>query len=532
MPSRPAVTLVAWVAGSIFGPRLAAAGSEAIRVEGGLIAGVGGASPEVRVFKGVPFAAPPLGDLRWRPPQPVAPWTGVRRADAFAPSELQIPRAENSITYEQRQTLSEDCLYLNIWTAAASPAERRPVLLYIHGGGFTIGEGTKPGYNGEGLCRKGAVVVTINYRLNIFGFFAHPELSAESGRSVSGNYGLLDMIAAIKWTRRNIAAFGGDPGRITIFGESAGSISVGALATSPLLRGDIRGAIAQSILYVKAPKLADLERKGARFAAAAGAGSIRDLRRMPADRLFKAYVSYGSDVLWWPVVDNWILKGNLLDEEANGNGPEFPVLTGSNADEGIVLNPAEGAAGLADRVRTLYGEREAKAFFRLYPAGSESAAVAAQNLAARDKIAWEHQRWAELRARRGRRTYVYFFTHAPPLPPGVRYYTGDRMLPEHLGAFHTGDIHYIFDSLDHVKRPWKAYDRELADAMSSYWVNFAAKGDPNGPGLPPWPEFGSSAKPVMELGDELRSVPPVLSKSAAEFWSENYARADCVWSLW
>jgi len=515
-----------------FRPQLPAARGDPIAVEGGLIAGSRGADPAVRVFKGIPYAAPPLGALRWRPPQPVPPWPGVRRADAFAPSELQVPRAENSITYEQRQTLSEDCLYLNVWTAAASPGEKRPVLLYIHGGGFTIGEGTKPGYDGEGLCRKGAVVVTINYRLNIFGFFAHPELSRESGRNVSGNYGLLDMIAAIKWTRRNIAGFGGDPDRITIFGESAGSIAVSALTTSPLLRGQIHGAIAQSILYVKAPGLADLEEKGARFAAATGARSIADLRQMPADQLFRDYLRLGATVLWWPVVDNWVLRGDLLSQEENGEGAAIPILTGSNADEGFVLNPAESAASLRTRIRALYGPAASQAFFRLYPADSDSAAAAAQNLAARDKIAWEHQQWAALRSRHGRRTYLYFFTHAPPLPAGVRYYSGDRLLPEHLGAFHTSDIHYIFNSLDQVKRPWQAYDRKLADIMSSYWVNFAARGDPNGAGLPPWPEFASSAKPVMELGDEVRPMRPVLTESASAFWGANYSRADSVWSLW
>jgi para-nitrobenzyl esterase len=397
------------------------------------------------------------------------------------------------------------------------------VLFWIHEGGFQWGEGTRDAVNGEALSQKGAVVVTINYRLNVFGFFAHPELSRESTRGVSGNYGLLDMIAAIKWTRRNIRWFGGDPKRITIFGESAGSSAVSGLAASPLVAGDIKGAIAESTLMIGLPTLSEEEDNGVKFAAFAKAKSVQELREMPADRLLSAFALFKSKIDMAPVIDGWVLPSDALSAETRSLAQPIPILTGSNADEGTDgINPVSAKLYI-EQSRRLYGDRAGR-FLALYPAGSEAEAASSQFAVNRDQQIWAHTRWAELHARNGHPSYLYFFTHAPPPPPAALYNYEGGLLPARLGAFHTGEICYVFESLNRVKRPWTLYDHKLAEIISSYWVNFAAHGDPNGKGLPFWPVFGDKPRPVMELGDLVRPIPLVLSGAKADFWQDDFVR--------
>ena len=496
-----------------------------VRVEGGMVIGVAEPMGGVQVFRGIPYAAPPVGDLRWRPPEPVQPWQGVRQAADFAPEAVQDETQDyntTSFAYPESQSVSEDCLYLNIWTAADSVRDRRPVMLWIHGGGFSWGGGGRGAYDGEALSRKGVVVVTINYRLNVFGFLAHPELSRESPRGVSGNYGLLDIIAAIKWTRRNIAAFGGDPDRITIFGESAGSIAVSALVASPLVKGDFKGAIAESILFMEARKLADAEVEGARFLGATGARSIGELRALSADRLFAAYVKSDAGIKTMPVVDNWVLDGDVFSAEARGSQNNVPILTGSNSDEGSTVVGPVSAPLFIERSRQIYGAGLDR-FLSLYPAVTDLEAAQSQLAGFRDRILWQHMNWAALHTRNHNRAYLYFFTHAPPLAPGSHFRNRDGgHLPGGIGARHEAEYCYAFDSLAHVKNPWRPIDAHLADVMSSYWANFAAKGDPNGDGLPMWPVYGSSREDVMELGDRVAAVSPVLSDAKARFWADEY----------
>src|SRR5579863_6409560 len=274
-----------------------------VRVENGSLSGAPGSSPDVKVYKGVPFAAPPVGDLRWKGPKPAQPWQGVRTATQFSAACYQSPYPKVSIYYRDPEPMSEDCLYLNIWTAAKSNNERRPVMVWIHGGGLTRGSGAVPFYDGEALAKKGVVLVTINYRLGIFGFFAHPELTKESDRNASGNYALLDQIAALEWVKKNIGAFGGDPKRVTIFGESAGSWSVNCLVATPLAKGKFQRAIGESAAsFQPMGTLRESEQAGVRLASAVGAHSLADLRAKPADELLKA----GATIAVRPSVDGWM----------------------------------------------------------------------------------------------------------------------------------------------------------------------------------------------------------------------------------
>jgi para-nitrobenzyl esterase len=497
-----------------------------VHVEGGTVAGAPSATPAgVRVFKGIPYAAPPTGGLRWQPPQPVIPWNGVRRADTFAPSCTQPRLDPSDLIYDlvpsETQAISEDCLYLNIWTAAHSQSERRPVLLWIHPSAGTIGGAVAPPYDGEALAKKGIVVVTINYRLGVLGFLAHPELSRESPHHVSGNYGLLDMIAAVKWVRRNISRFGGDPDRITLCGESHGGAAVSALTASPLIRGDIHGAIVMDSVQTSYSKLTDEERNGAEFAKAAGAASIKDLRHMPPERLMaalSAFQTQNHSISLDHILDNWVFSADLFSTEKQGIQRNIPILTGSVADVGATFSPVP-AATFIEESHAAYGTL-VNHYLGLYPGGSDEEAAVSQVRSWTDRLAWMHDKWAALHTAGGGRAYLYFFTHAPPRPPNARQAAFGGPLREHLGAYHTGEVPYVFNSLGKLDFPWTASDYRLADIMTSYWANFAAKGDPNGPGLPRWPAYGDLDKPVMELGDQVRSIPRVLNEAKEAFWTD------------
>jgi para-nitrobenzyl esterase len=504
-----------------------------VSVDGGAVSGVASETPGVLVFKGLPYAAPPIGNLRWRAPQPVIPWQGVRTADTFGANCPQIAMRKNSLFYagdQHSDKTSEDCLFLNVWTAAKSPKDRRPVLLWIHDGGYMYGDGSKPVYNGEALSKKGLVVVTINYRLSVLAALAHPELSQESEHKVSGNYGMLDMVAAIKWTRRNIAAFGGDPDRITIYGESVGARAVTALSVSPLVKGDIRGVIAGdtlfSSLYAPIVRLPEAERLGVGFVKAVGAKSIRDLRNMPLDDLIASYVPYQTQQGKWIefIVDDWALREDAVAAEKSGTESKIPILTGTTANLVDSLFYPISMNKYLEVSRKSYGPM-ADRFLTLYPPGdSDAEATDADFSSMADKATFMHHQWAEAHSKNGNRTYVYYFTEPVPIPPGAELNFFNTPLPKKIGAYHTGEIAYAFDSLAKLNPPWKPADYRLADIMSSYWVNFVSTGDPNGPGLPKWPAYGDVSEPVMELGNPVRAIPPVLTKEKLDFWTEQLSR--------
>ena len=475
--------------------------ADPIRLSTGLISGAPGDNSAVRVYKGIPYAAPPVGDRRWKPPQSPASWTGVRESTQFSPVCMQVAYPQTSIYYTPLGGTSEDCLYLNVWTAVASVNERRPVMVWIHGGGYTRGSGATPTYNGENLAKKGVVVVTINYRLGIFGFFAHPELTKESDVHASGNYGLLDMIAALEWVRKNIAAFGGDPKRVTIFGESAGSSAVNFLMASPLAKGLFHRVIGESgANFGRKVTLAESEQNGSRL------GALAALRAKSADESLKIEGAFR------PNVDGWFLPEDVASIFAHGKQSDVPVIAGYNHDEARTLAPWPAnatAKTFLDQVQKRFGEKAAE-FLKLYPAGSDEQAAEAHYNSTRDQgMGWEMRTWVRAQTKSGKApAYLYVFTRVPPGPNSDRY-----------RSYHAAEIQYVFGNL-RPARPWEDADRKLSDAMSSYWVNFAATGNPNGKGLLKWPGYDAKSDPSLEFGDQV-AVRHEVNKAALDFFDRS-----------
>jgi para-nitrobenzyl esterase len=471
---------------------------EPIRVDGGLLSGIAGSSPEIKVYKGIPYAAPPVGDLRWRAPKTAPKWDGVRKADQFSATCIQVPYAEGSPYRSAAESVSEDCLYLNVWSGAKAGG-KRPVMVWIHGGALTRGAGSNAVYNGEELAKKGVVLVTINYRLGIFGFFAHPELTKESDRNSSGNYGILDQIAALEWVQKNIAAFGGDPKKVTIFGESAGSWSVNTLVASPLAKGLFQRAIGESgAFFAELPKLADAEKVGEKIAKSQGADSIAALRAKPAEDLMKV-----NGELARPNVDGWMLPAEVYTIFAKGKQNDVPILIGSNADEGTAFTPATvKASSFQALAKTRYGEK-ADAFLKIYPASTDDEAHASSAESMRDMtFGWEMRTWARMQTKTGKsKAYVYYFSRVPPGPVGAK-----------LGVYHASEIAYVFHNI----KSSEEVDQKLTDAMSSYWVNFATNGDPNGKDLPKWPAYQVKTDLAMGLGNRIVQT-EVPNKTALDF---------------
>lgn len=463
-----------------------------VTTESGAISGV--RENGLRVYKGIPFAAPPVGELRWRPPVRVAPWSGTRKADAFAPACMQ---AGVSMPGERQPAVSEDCLYLNIWTPADHARKRLPVIVWIYGGGWINGSASMLLYEGDRLARKGVIVVTIAYRVGPLGFLALPELTRESPHHTSGNYGLMDQIAALEWVQRNIAAFGGDPQCVTIAGQSAGSMSVSILMASPLAKGLFQRAIGESGGLFEplqlAPKyrLAEAEREGQRYEASLGAGTLKDLRRMPAN-LFTG----NAGGIVHPVIDSYVLPLSPYDAFAAGKQNDVPLLVGSNADEARSLVDVSEvtAANFGRGIEQSYGQLPAP-LLAAYAHTTDAEARQARLGLERDlRFGWDMWAWARLQADSGRNSvYYYSFRQQPPFPAGSVY--------EGWGASHYAELWYVFDHLNQEPWKWTAGDRKLAEEMSSYWVNFAKSGDPNGPGLPRWPAFSNTDSKVLSLGD-------------------------------
>ncbi len=480
--------------------------ADPIRTDAGLVAGAAGVNPVVRVYKGIPYAAPPVGDLRWKAPQPVAAWAGTKQATEFSSVCQQEPYAPTSVYYSPLGSIGEDCLYLNVWTAAKSAAEKHPVMVWVHGGGYTRGTGATATYNGEALAQKGVVVVTINYRLGIFGFLAHPELTKESPNHASGNYGLLDQVAALQWVKKNIAAFGGDPTRVTIFGESAGSSAVNYLQASPLAKGLFHRVIGESgANFNRGMTLAEAEQNGVKFASQIHATSLADLRKKPATELLKDGGSFRPDV------DGYFLPDQVEAIFAAHKQSDVPVIAGYNHDEGTTLSPAPASLtpqSFADQAKQRYGKFSDE-FLKLYPAATQEQVTKAHYDSFRDAgMGWQMRTWVRNNAANGKApAFLYFFTRVPPGPPKI-------------GAYHASEIAYVFGNLG-TRRAWEDADHKLSDAMSSYWANFATSGNPNdGPyakGLPKWPTYSPASDESMIFGDTI-AVQPKVNKITLDFF--------------
>ncbi len=492
-----------------------------IRLKQGLVSGMAGTNEAIAVFKGIPFGAPPVGPARWRAPEPAAGWSGVRKADAFSPSCIQSIVTERKPWTHEFMThgeISEDCLYLNVWTPATSATARRPVFVYIYGGGNVEGSGAVPAYDGEGLASKGLVVVTFNYRVGVLGFFSHPELSKEASYHASGNYGLLDQIAAVRWVHDNIAAFGGDPGRITIAGQSAGASAVHNLTASPLVRGLFQRAIADSGSSISGGgrALQDQEADGVRFAEAKGAHSLAELRALNwKDVTAPLNPAPTPAVRFTIVTDGYALPVTEKDAFGRGTQNDVPTITGLNADEnGAVPHPTITREAFEKQARTRYGEM-ADDFLKLYPASSDDEARAAQNQSSRDQARVSMYLWAINRGRTAKTSsYTYFWTH--PLPgPDIEQY----------GAFHTSEVPYVLNTLSRSDRPFTDVDRKIADTLSSYWANFATTGDPNGKGLQRWAPVSADSPSTMEVGDNFRSIGVASTKERLEFFRRFLTRS-------
>ena len=476
-------------------------------LEGERVAGDDG----VLVFRGVPYAEPPVGDARWRAPVAQAPWEGARSAATFGPACWQRLTPESSIYTRGDLDRDEDCLYLNVWTAAAEAAEARPVMVWFHGGGHTGGWGSAQVFDGAALADKGVVLVTINYRLGPFGFLAHPALTAESPHAASGNYGLLDKVAALEWVRDNIAAFGGDPGNVTIFGQSAGSWSVCYLMASPLAAGLFHKAIGHSGGCFRGgrPDLAAAHEAG--LAAAVGVGvEGGDAAALAALRALDAEAVLDSDLGSGAIVDGWFMPQPASAIFAAGEHNDVPVIAGALANEGTTLYagiPERTEAELAAMLREEYGDHAGPLLAAYESEIGKSTKWGAQAIQADRSFVWEMRTWARAVEAAGNDAYLYFFSQAPPV---FRIYVPERAAidmpdgPGGYGAYHSGDLAYAFGNTGLVGVGWTEWDHEVSHAMTQYWVNFARTGDPNGEGLATWPRYAAAADEWLEFGSDIK----------------------------
>jgi para-nitrobenzyl esterase len=466
--------------------------SAAVKVEQGLLEGK--VEDDLTVYRGIPYAAPPVGNLRWRAPKPAVNWTGVRQADKYAPYCMQKFFGP---PYE-RSTMSEDCLYLNVWTPAKTPKEKIPVLVWIHGGGFAAGANSEPLFDGDVLAKKGVVLVNIDYRLGILGFLAHPELSAESPNHVSGNYGLLDMIAALKWIKKNIAAFGGDPDKITIFGESAGGIAVSQLCASPLAKGLFEGAISDSggsfgpVRAGGGPgenmrPLTAAEQDGLVYQANAGARSLAELRGLSAEKILDATRSMA-----WPIVDGWVIPTDQVTIYDQRKFNDTPVLIGYNSDEGLSFSRFETPQAYGEATKKRYGTF-ADSLLEAYPAGEKGHPKVARDLARDTAFGWHTWIWAKKQSELGKhKAYLYYFDQHPKYP-------ADSPEADH-GAAHGRDLPYVFGHVTQLRGETPTEpDQRVSEMMATYWTNFAKYGTPNGPGVPEWPAYNDANPQTMVL---------------------------------
>ncbi len=487
----------------------------AIQIESGFISGFYNEHTGVYSYKGIPFAAAPVGDLRWKPPQQAVPWKGVKQCVQFAPSPMQMKPVSFLFLGPEfvvpQQPLSEDCLYLNVWTAAKSRTEKRPVLVWIYGGGFITGGASAAGYSGEALARQGIVFVSFNYRLGIFGFLSHPLLTAESPHHSSGNYALMDQIAALNWVKKNIQAFGGDPDRITIAGQSAGSASVNCLLASPLAKGLFHAAIGESGSLVlenpilKMRSLQEAEKEGERIVSKLNVTSLQDLRAIPAEVIQQKAATFFS-----PTVDGYVMPESVAEVYKKHKQLHVPFITGWNGDEGLLMAISDKESFAKQAAE--FGP-DSNLFRKYFPSTTDSESIASQITFSVDKtMGIPEYVWA-LKQNEGtdKQTFLYLFTRKPPAE-------GEK---KRFGAYHTAEIGYALHNLDSIQRAWTDWDRQLEKIMSAYWIQFIKTGNPNGAGLPVWKSFSGNEPQAMIFGDSVaaRILP---GKNALDFLYSHY----------
>ena len=492
---------------------LAAADPLKVKTQQGKVQGKLINEGEVRAFLGIPYAAPPVGDLRWKAPEPAAKWKGVRDARNYGARCMQGNVFEDMVF--QDAGMSEDCLYLNVFTPAGAKAKSKlPVMFWIHGGGYAGGSASEPRHDGDFLPTKGVVLVTINYRLGVFGFLATAELAQEAG-GAAGNYGLMDMIAALGWVQQNIGRFGGDPGNVTIFGESAGSFAVSTLMASPLAQGLFAKAIGESggameLGAADAPTPAGREQRNQAWMATLGATTLKELRALPAGTILAAATASGAP-RFSPVVDGKVIVEPVAETYARGKQAHVPLLAGWNRDEGGPPGQPMTAEEWRATAARLFGDR-AQEFLALYPdVTDEQSQRSAIDYNGDTFIALGTWKWIEAQVKTGDAP-VYRYHFELPAPPSKF----------HLGsyAFHSDDIEYVFGTLD--TRPgavWRPEDRRLSEQMMDYWTNFAKTGDPNGAGLPEWPRYDKTGE-VIHLDSE-STASPDTTRARYEFLMRN-----------
>ncbi len=510
-------------------PAAHAAIGQPVKTNAGLVSGVPGAEPGVTVFKGIPFGVPPVGDLRWKPPQPVQPWSGVRAGDTFGNVCMQphgVGRPNVTVDLPDFPGMSEDCLNLNVWTPAKHAGEKLPVMVWIYGGAYSEGGGSSIYNDGNRLAAKGVVMVTFNYRLGAFGFLSHPELTAESPKHASGNYALMDAVTVLKWVKANIAAFGGDPDNVTIFGQSAGACIVAGLTGSPEAKGLFRRGVSQSGAWMGLgiTKMTTREEAEARTVQAAdklGMKSLADLRAMPAADVMTKIRGQGM------MVDGWIVPEDLSVTFAQGRQNPVDVLVGSTAEEGGFTaafgGPPMTAQAWNDGAAKRWGSL-ADAGLKAYPAATDEAAKAVSTRPFTDAMAWDMRLFAKDQAKLGRKAWLYRFAHRPPYEPGK----------PNLGPVHASDVAYVFDNLEKphlfpdgaspALAAGSPADQALAKQMSQYWVNFARTGDPNGPGLPKWPAYSQLGPTETMVLDDPSARGPWLTQPQIDLYQAQYDR--------
>jgi len=480
---------------------------------GGLEGEAIGDQDGVYVFRGVPYAEPPVEELRWREPVKKASWKGIRSAKTFGPACWQPLVADTSIYTRGDLNRDEDCLYLNVWTGAEAASSAHPVMVWFHGGGHTGGWSSAKVFDGTTFAKKGVVLVTVNYRLGPFGFFSHPGLTNESPHSASGNYGLLDKISALEWVRDNISAFGGDSDNVTIFGQSAGAWSVCYLMASPLSKGLFHKAIGQSggCFGGGRPRLSDAEEAGVSAAMELGIGgtdkqALRELRALDAETVLDSGLGSGA------IVDGWFMPKAARSIFDSGQHNDVPVMVGAMANEGSTLyaeTPLRRFEELVSMLYDQYGDH-ADELLSLYEAEiRRSTKKAVQEIQADQRFVWEMRQWARVVASNGSDAYLYFFSHEPPV---FRIYVPDQPELDLLsgaygyGAYHSGDLAYVFGNTHLVGYDWSEWDHELSNRMVDYWSNFAHTGNPNGDGLAEWPRYEEESDPWLEFGAGIRYV--------------------------
>jgi para-nitrobenzyl esterase len=492
---------------------------DAVKVETGLVKGT--LEDGLSVFRGIPYAAPPVGNLRWRAPQPAAKWQGVRMATEYGRACMQVNAAISNLPAP-----SEDCLVVNVWTPAKRAGERMPVMVWIHGGGFTAGTPAEQLYHGEWLAQKGVVVVSVGYRLGVFGFLAHPALSAKNRHHVSGNYGLLDMIAALQWVQKNIASFGGNPGRVTIFGESAGAIAVSQLCASPLAKGLFHAAISESggsFGPVRAgggpgenmQPLDTAEKAGAAWAQSVGAGTFADLRAMPADKVMAS--AQRQRGVSWPITDGWVIPDDQYRLYEARRYNDVPVLIGYNSDEGATFGVPTSQSAYVQSVKERYASFADK-LLAVYPGGDTPAArKTARDLTRDTAFGWHTVTWARLQQKTGTsNVYLYYFDEHPA-------YAADSPRAG-FGTPHSEELPYVFRQLqEHRRPPPTPKDEAMSDLVRTYWTNFAKTFDPNGDGVPAWAAFTNAAPRMLQIAADATKAGPIVSEEGLNALDEYFA---------